>query len=214
MRKDVPFDNDKSNVVAELVVFEVPPACKKAHRICFFADYRILFFDGKMKSFFDLLLDILTARLDQSHDRFFIIAVKEIVDNLGSPCVPVKDDGVIGQIKPRVACARVFYKIVEDIGKITDDRSREGYHTDDDDRETGQGQRNARGTYICYDRLYTTGVKDHGHRIISGVEEIHFLGSLQRKRTDQHSGKSDKDHVEQDDQDQYHAFRVLRDLDA
>lgn len=108
------------------------------------------------ESFFDFVFDIITARFNQSHDRFLIIAVKEIVDDLGSSCVPVKDNRVIGQIKPSIACVRIFYKIVENVCKITDNRSCKGYHADDDNRQAGQGQGNARGADILYDRLNTS----------------------------------------------------------
>lgn len=131
------------------------------------------------ESFFDFFFYINTARFNQSHDRFLIIAVKEIVDDLGSSCVPVEDDGVIGQIKPSIACVRIFDKIVENVCKITDNRSCKGYHADDDNRQAGQGQGNARGADILYDRLNTSRIKNHSHRIISGMEK--FIFSVPRR---------------------------------
>ena len=121
---------------------------------------------------------------------------------------------MIGQVKTRIARARFFDKIIDDIGQITDHRSGEGDHADDDDRQTGQGQRNARGADILDDSLDTARVQDHRHRIIGGVEEIHLLGTLQGKRTDYRGGCGNKQHVEQDDQNQNHTFRMLGDLNT
>ena len=161
-----------------------------------------------------LLSDIVAARLHQRHDRFLMVAVQQVVNDLRRSRVPVENDGVIGEIQPRVARVRAFDKIVEDIGKITDDRSREGDHTDDDDRKARHGQRDARGADILYDRLDTPRVKDHRHRIISGVEEVHRLRPAQRKRADHRGGNRDKKHVEQNDQDQHHTLGVLCDLNT
>ena len=95
MRENISFNYDKSNVFIELVVFEIPSACKKANFISFFTDILILFFNRKMKSFFDFLFNFIAARFNQSDNRLLIIAVKEIVDNFGSSRVPIKDDSVI-----------------------------------------------------------------------------------------------------------------------
>jgi DNA-directed RNA polymerase subunit alpha len=73
------------------------------------------------------------------------------------------------------------------VGNVTDNGAREGYHSNDNDKQAEYGDNDARLTDISDNKLYTACVKNHSNGAECRLDKAHLLGAVKRKLADNES---------------------------